>query len=432
MLSFVVTLAAPVLSGRPAPAAAAPAPDAAAPAPDAARLRALPGDLEKLGREHDLPGFVAYAFEGFKPVFYVASGARRRGGPADVRHDDRFHLGSCGKAITAVIAARLVDREVLSWRLPLRLAFDDVHPQLADVTLSDLLLHRAGLVQEFTRTPHWKTAWRASGSPAEVRQKIATRLVAEAPELPPRTAFAYSNASYLVAGAILERATGDAWEELVREHVFNPLGMSSCGFGPPAANGPAPWGHRETDAGLEPVPPGPAADNPPAMGPAGTVHCSAEDWGRFVMTFAASVRGESDYLSAASVRALTALPPEGDAVMGWVKVRRGWSDGFVFNHDRSAVPLAPSLHRPARPPLKPSLHNCGAYAPSLGLGSIQQPLLGWSSGRTGRWGLQHHELFCIRLSRPLSPRQRGRVRSRRDAARDPGAVRGHRSGTASW
>lgn len=50
--------------------------------------------------------------------------------------------------------------------------------------------------------------WTAKGTPSEVRRRVAAKLVSEAPEGSPRSGFAYSNASYIVAGALLERATG--------------------------------------------------------------------------------------------------------------------------------------------------------------------------------------------------------------------------------
>jgi CubicO group peptidase (beta-lactamase class C family) len=302
------------------------------PAVDRDSLKSLPGDLKAIAAEQGLPGFVAYVFEGSEPVFFTASGKRRLGGTDEVRHDDRFHLGSCGKAMTAVVAARLVAREVVSWGMPLRLAFDEVHPRLVEVTLADLLRHRAGLVKDLMKTPHWKTLWTAGGTPHEVRQQVSDRLVKEAPETQPRAAFAYSNASYLVAGAVLERAAGKPWEALMQEHVFGPLNMSSCGFGAPASSGPAPWGHRKTSNGYVPVPPGPDADNPPGMGPAGTVHCSLEDWGSFIMTLVASLRGENDYLPPAILRTLVTRQAGSDYVMGWLKLQRDWSDGFLLHH----------------------------------------------------------------------------------------------------
>jgi len=317
-----------------------------------AMLEALGPELEAIGRAHGLPGFVAYAFEGDAPTFFVASGVRRQDRDDPVLHSDRFHLGSCTKAMTAVLAARLVDREVITWDHALRLAFDRVHPELADVTLADLLQHRAGLVEDLTRTPHWKTLWASSGTPRDVRDRVASRLVREAPETPPRTRTRYANASYLVAGAVLERATDTPWSELMTSQIFEPLGMRTCGFGPPAAGHEAPWGHRVTPQGPKPVPPGPQADNPPALGPAGTVHCSVEDWGRFVMAFVAIYRGESGFVSAESMERLVEEPAAGgDHVMGWLKLRRPWAEGPVFYHDGSntmfyaAVWAAPSADR---------------------------------------------------------------------------------------
>jgi CubicO group peptidase (beta-lactamase class C family) len=95
--------------------------------------------------------------------------------------------------------------------------------------------------------------------------------------------FTYSNAGYIILGAIVERAAHKPWEQLIRDELFTPLGMTGCGFGPPT--GAQPWGHR---AGSQPVDPTtPEADNPPALGPAGTVHCSLADWGKFLTLHAA-------------------------------------------------------------------------------------------------------------------------------------------------
>ena len=67
----------------------------------------------------------------------------------------------------------------------------------------------------------------------------------------------------------------------MRDELFAKLDMKSCGFGAPGRKDVVdqPWGH---DAGGTPIAPGPAADNPPGLGPAGTVHCSLEDYGRFL------------------------------------------------------------------------------------------------------------------------------------------------------
>ena len=77
-------------------------------------------------------------------------------------------------------------------------------------------------------------------------------------------------------------------------NLFNPLDMASCGFGAPATvdTTDAPWGHRTAASEHTPGPPGPAADNPPALGPAGTVHCTLRDWARFAQLHLRGARRE--------------------------------------------------------------------------------------------------------------------------------------------
>jgi CubicO group peptidase (beta-lactamase class C family) len=83
----------------------------------------------------------------------------------------------------------------------------------------------------------------------------------------------YSNFNYVVAGLMLEQATGKSWETLIQQRLFEPVGMMHAGFGPPATPGKvdAPLGHESNSD------PGSYADNPPALGPAGTVHASIGD-----------------------------------------------------------------------------------------------------------------------------------------------------------
>ena len=56
--------------------------------------------------------------------------------------------------------------------------------------------------------------------------------------------FTYSNSGYMMAGAALELATGQSWEDLITARLFVPLHMTSCGFGPNATGDAVdePWG----------------------------------------------------------------------------------------------------------------------------------------------------------------------------------------------
>ena len=83
---------------------------------------------------------------------------------------------------------------------------------------------------------------------------------------------------------MLERVTGESWEDMIRERIFEPMGMTSAGFfarRPRWEKTDQPWGHLGEIGELRPVPPGPQADLPPAIGPAATVHASLAGFTRY-------------------------------------------------------------------------------------------------------------------------------------------------------
>lgn len=144
----------------------------------------------------------------------------------------------------------------------------------------------------------------------------------------------YSNAGYMMAGFALEASTGKSWETSMNEDLFAPLGMDSCGFGAPATVDmlDAPWGHILQNDQRVPIEPGLSGDNPPSLGPAGTVHCSMADWGKFLFVHLAGARGEPTLLSAASIERLHTPPENGDYAGGWGVGERPWAGGLVLTH----------------------------------------------------------------------------------------------------
>ena len=105
----------------------------------------------------------------------------------------------------------------------------------------------------------------------------------------------------------------------MRKRLFQPLGMSTAGFGAMGTPGKVdqPWQHTEVDGKWTPVAPGPLSDNPPAIGPGGTVHMSLGDWAKYAIAHLQGARGESRLLKRETWRKLhTPLPP-GDYAFGW-------------------------------------------------------------------------------------------------------------------
>ena len=214
----------------------------------------------------------------------AAAGVRKQGDPTPVTPADKYHLGSCTKTMTATLAAILVEDGLLDWNSTvfdiLGQSIPDIHSDFRSVTLEQLLAHVGGFA---TNPPPsvWQQAWSDQGRIPETEQRLAfcAALLKDKPAYSPGSKTEYSNQGYAVAGLMMETVAGRSWETLLAEKVFQPLGMESAGFRAPGTPNELdqPWGHRQG----APVPPGQLADNPDAIGPAGTVHASIEDWARF-------------------------------------------------------------------------------------------------------------------------------------------------------
>ncbi len=309
---------------------------------DAAPVSAKPRDVSPLlappRAKHDLPGMAAAVVTTEGVVAVGATGVRRRGRETAVTVEDRWHIGSCTKAMTATLSGILVDAGTLHWDSTVGDAFRDlkVDPAWKPVTLEQLLTQTAGAPAELSANGLWSRLWRREGTPTEQRRALAEGVLGAAPVHPPGSRFLYANANYALAGAMAERAARKPWEDLIRERLFRPLGMTSAGFGAPAKPGAddQPWGHR---ADGDAVAPGPGDDNPPAIAPAGTVHCTIADLSKFAALHLRGAKSGDPLLRPATFRRLQAVPSDVDTryAMGWVVTERPWGGGRVLTHDGS-------------------------------------------------------------------------------------------------
>lgn len=263
------------------------------------------------------------------------SGQREVGASARVTREDQWHIGSCGKAITAVTVARLVARGQLSWESTVAELWPDStrHPGWNQVTIAQLLSHRGGM-RHNPDDAYWADVVRGGSDLPQQRAALAQRLFAEPPALSADSATIYSNAAYLAVGAMVERRLGRAWETVVRREVLEPLGMSRSGFGAPPvtrASGQA-RGHVEDHTGLHAVPIGPGDDNPAVGAPVGTLHVTLNDWARFIATLLRGVNGDSTYLPAAQWRRLLTPGRGADYALGWKVVRDTTQRAFTLEH----------------------------------------------------------------------------------------------------
>lgn len=295
--------------------------DDAPPSPDAGTVE-LHAALETIRATHQIPALTAALASPDGVLEIAAVGTRHRDTTVPVTVDDQWHLGSCTKAMTATLVAMAVEEGRLSWTTTLAQALPALAPRMdaayRDVPIEWLLAHRAGTWTTFEGHEAELSGLSDEDSLVEQRAEFTELVLTTPPELPPGTAFGYSNAGYMIAGAILEATYGVGWEQLLTDRLFTPLAMTSCGFGPPGTTAALdqPWGH--TGAAMTPTAPDDVnADNPPAVGPAGTVHCALADWAKFG---ALQLGGPPELLTATSLDRLhTPLFPSDGYALGWIR-----------------------------------------------------------------------------------------------------------------
>lgn len=293
--------------------------------------------LQEIIAARHVPALGALAMVNGKVVTFEVAGVRKQGDATAVTKADVWHLGSDTKAMTAMLAAMVVDSGKWKWSTTVPELFPKlkVDPGFKSVTLAMLLRHRAGLVPNIT-------VWPLVGT----RQGAVADLLAKPPQNP--GTFVYSNAGYVTIGAALELALGKPWETLMREKLFAPLEMRSCGFGV-MAHGPKvdqPWPHAWKDGHAEPVFADAHADNPAALGPAGTVSCSLTDWAKFAEVFASG--DGKGLITPASLAELQRA--EGTYAGGWLVQKFEWAEGPGLAHSGSntmnfcTALISPSAH----------------------------------------------------------------------------------------
>jgi CubicO group peptidase (beta-lactamase class C family) len=300
--------------------------------------------LSGIVNDDKAPGMIAAIATGEGVTAIASAGVRKAGTSIAFTTNDFVHLGSCTKAMTAVMIATLVAEGKLSWNMKLIAAIPElkkmIHSSYHRVTLWQLLTHRAGIVKNPAR-------WSAYGQQEIKKRRLS--ILKESLMYPSGLKpgeFHYSNLGYMIAGCMAEKVTGLSWETLMKKRLFNPLGMTSAGFGAPNTHDKIdqPWGHSDSWSGNKWQPD--QTDNPEALGPAGRVHCSVEDWTKFLALFFTEKNPVLDkkYLN-------KLISPMGFYAGGWGVVEQKWAGGPVLTHNGSngiwyaSVTVAPELNR---------------------------------------------------------------------------------------
>jgi len=190
-----------------------------------------------------------------------------------------FALASISKSTASAGLAILVDEGKITWTDPVRKYLPDfsLYDPFVDreIQVRDLLIHNCGLPETSGGTIWYDSKF--------TRKEVVHRLRYLKPNTSFRSAYAYQNITYLVAGEVLEAITGQTWDDFIRERIFAPLGMTRTttrladldklqNFALP---------HAWINGNIQSIP----YRNHENIGAAAAVNSSAWDWAQYVQMF---------------------------------------------------------------------------------------------------------------------------------------------------
>ena len=251
--------------------------------------------------------------------------------------DSVFQIGSITKVFTATIVMQLADEGVLDLDAPIAAVLPELvlaDPHAAEqVTMRHLLTHTSGIDGDvFTDT----------GRGGDCLERYVAQLAGVAQNHPLGATWSYCNSGFVLAGRVIEKLTGRAWDDVVRERLIAPLGLTRTGTLPEEAllhrTAVGHTGHDE-----------PATVRtwslPRAMGPAGLINSTVGDvlgFARLHLTGGLAPDG-TRLLGAESAAAMTEFQVElpdkytlGDSWgLGWI--RQDWAGRRLIGHDGNTI-----------------------------------------------------------------------------------------------
>jgi CubicO group peptidase (beta-lactamase class C family) len=236
------------------------------------------GYVRRVMETFTVPGLSVAIVKDGKVVLAKGYGVRRMGDPTPVDAETRFGIASNTKLFTATALALLVEDGKLEWEQPVirylpSFAMSDPYVT-HELTVRDLLVHRSGLGLGAGDLLWWPPS-------TYNRKQIAQRIRYIPLATSFRSAYAYDNVLYLVAGELIEAVSGQSWEDFVRDRILRKVGMthSDVRHSGAAERGNVAGTHAEVNDTVRPVSPF-ASDN---TNPAGGIMAGAADMARWML-----------------------------------------------------------------------------------------------------------------------------------------------------
>lgn len=194
-------------------------------------------------KEHRVPGVSVAMTQNGKLVFARGYGYADVSTREPVTPESLFRIASISKPITAVAVLQLVEQKKLkladrvSSLLELEAsvkAGDKFDPRLRDVTIEHCLQHRGGWDRGKSFDAMFQSvrfANQVGVAPPADQAAVIRAMLSQRLDFAPGETYAYSNFGYCLLGRVIEKLSGQSYEEYVQEHVLAPLGVSTMKTG---------------------------------------------------------------------------------------------------------------------------------------------------------------------------------------------------------
>lgn len=197
-----------------------------------AQAQPLEAAIRDYATAHDFNGAILVQHKG-KPIYQQSFGVADRAFDVPAKTDTKFRIASITKAFTAVLILQLYEQGKLDLQAAIKTYLPDYRGEGAGrVTIHHLLNHTSG-IQNLDTTTSYEAAVKQG---IEVYQMPHTtdellarycsgKLVHAVGEV-----FDYNNADYIILGKIIEKVTGKPFQDVLKERILGPLGMTESGM----------------------------------------------------------------------------------------------------------------------------------------------------------------------------------------------------------
>jgi CubicO group peptidase (beta-lactamase class C family) len=174
----------------------------------------------------DGPGATILIARGDEIIYKKAFGMADLELEVPMRPEMVMEIGSITKQFTAVGILMLVEQGKISLDDDITTYIEDYPTHGHHISIHHLLTHTSG-IKSYTSMQTWQERWRDDFTPEELIDFFKN----EPMDFAPGEAWSYNNSAYFILGYIIEKVSGQTYEDFIEQNIFKPLGMANSYYG---------------------------------------------------------------------------------------------------------------------------------------------------------------------------------------------------------